>query len=349
MSNWALIDHLTDYLQRPRMGDPRHPTLWPSEATAIITNKHGDQEVVGKCRRACWLRYAKSNFQFSPTYSHLATLLEEVSSVEIPVDRYMLWIWRAGELYEDYIISMAKTSGVYIGDQVGIYIPKHNISGKIDLTVINPENSKLSDVEVKSVYGFGANVVLGTPGQRKQGNLGTPRDSNLMQIALYHWWDASKNEQYEDSRLLYGARDTGRYAEYRVRTEEEDGVVKVFYRGESPNVTTEVESPITINSIVQDGYKFIEDHLQAGEMPDRDFDLSYDDEKLHTLNERGELSRKDSEQLNKIKDRVVENRQRVLDGQEPKKQYKAVEKGDWQCRFCKNKNFCYNQDGTPRV
>jgi hypothetical protein len=349
MADWTLVEHLTNWLERPRFGDSKHPTLWPSEASAVIKNEHDEEVVVGKCRRATFFRYATSCYKFYPKYAHLRTLIDELEEKKIPVDRYMRWIWVQGELYEEYIINAAKASGVYIADQSAIYVAECNVSGKLDVVVINPLTHKYSITEVKSVYGFGANFVLGTPSARRKHIPGTPRDSNLMQIAIYDWWTASQDDNFEDSRLLYGARDTGRYSEYRVRTAvDEDGLIKIYYSVIAPFKSEEIESPITINSILIDGYKYVEDHIQAGDIPPRDFDIKYSEERIQTLWKRGELGKGDSDKLQKIEDRKKENEQRELDGLAPKKELKGLEKGDWNCNFCSFKNFCYDSDGNPR-
>lgn len=350
MSDWAFIEHCTDHLERPRSGDSKHPTLWPSEASAVITNQYDEQVVVGKCRRAILFRYASHNYDFYPKYAHLATLVQELKEKAVPVDRYMRWIWRAGELYEDYLTDIAKESGVYEGTQIIVYIKEYNISGKIDIRIINPETHKFSNIEVKSVHGFGGNTVLGTPSDRRNGRLGTPRDGNLMQIAIYHWWHASSDEGYEDSRLVYGDRGTGRYAEYLVKTEEdEDGTIKILYKGQAPCNTEWVESPITINSILQEGYQYVQNHLDGGAIPPRDFDKRYSEERILQQYERGELSKAHAAQVDKRAARVTENEERVADGKAPKKQLNRVEKGDWQCRFCQYQNVCYDPDsGEPR-
>ena len=57
--NWSFIQHATDHLSKPRFGEQKQPTLWPSSATAEI-----DGKVLGKCRRQNFLRYAKDNYAF---------------------------------------------------------------------------------------------------------------------------------------------------------------------------------------------------------------------------------------------------------------------------------------------
>lgn len=346
MNDWSYIEHATDYLLRPRIGDPRHPTLWPSEATALIQDDEGNEQVVGKCRRASFFRYVTDSYKFYPRYSLYEPLINEITTKRLPPDRYMLWIWRAGELYEDYLINLAKECGVYIADQVGIYVRDSNISGKIDLKIINPKTDKYSNIEVKSVYGYGGNHVLGTPGDRKKGRLGTPRESNLMQIALYDWWTASADKQHEESRLIYGARDTGRYAEYLVTTRiEDDGITKIHYRGNAPVTTDWTESPITINSILEQ-YRYIQTSVDSGNIPDRDYELKYSEEKIEHLYRTGKLCKTDTVRHEKYKQRQASGTGRKI---------KPVVKGDWQCELCKFRNICYqstdpkSQDyGTPK-
>lgn len=357
MSKWSLVDHLTSNLAQGRLGEPKHPTLWPSEASAVVQNQWGEKKVVGKCRRSTYFRYAQACYEFYSEYSHLQPLIEEITVKQIPTQPYQYWLWAAGDLYEDYVINLAQASGVYIAAQVPIYVKDHNISGKVDLIALNPDSFKRTVTEVKSVYGHNGNTVLGSQYDRRTGQLGRPRDSNLMQIAIYDWHFATPKEDYEYSRLLYGSRDTGRYAEYSVRTEydEATGVTKIYYAGIAPNKTQEVESPITIDSILHDGYGYVVNHLLSGTIPERDFDLRYSEEKIQTMYDRHEqlpkmerLSKKDHEQITKIKARAELNIEREAEGKKPLKPLKPVEKGDWQCNLCKYKNVCYNPDNSPR-
>jgi hypothetical protein len=271
------------------------------------------------------------NYKFYQKYAFYKQLVDEIDSKKLPPDRYLLWIWKAGELYEEYQINLAKASGIYVADQIGIYIPGSNVSGKVDLRIINPESHKYSNIEVKSVYGYGGNEVLGTPGARKSGKLGTPRESNLMQIALYHWWTASEDESFEKSRLIYGARDTGRYAEYLISTEETNGITKVFYEGLAPYATSKVDSGITIESILEQ-YKYVQDSLDGGSIPARDYELKYSESKIDKLYSEGSLNKTDTERY--------EKRKKYLEG-ESTRPIKPVVKGDWQCDKCLLKNICY--------
>ena len=407
MGEWAFVEHATKQLMRPRPGDSKGPTLWPSEASATYVDDDGNEVTVGKCRRAIFFRYLIDSYKFFDKYKMWRPLVERLQREAKPVDRYMLWIWAAGEQAEEYLIEQAKKSGVYVEEQVPVYVKSHRVSGKKDIEVYNPESGKLSIVEAKSVYGFGANTVLGTESQRRRGSMGTPRDSNLMQIAIYHWWTASQDDAYEDSRLVYIARDTGRYAEYLVRTieeppdqEEDDSTIHIEYRPWHPYKGAWKRVKFTINQIL-DTYMATQLAVDAGRIPPRDFDLSWSEERLERAYKNGELGKTDAQKYEKAKARQKENawivefltiedddelilkapanRDRFptvafqkmfalhddLAPETPKfeknytklvkalrettlkKELKQLEKGDWQCRFCKFAETCYSH-GEPK-
>jgi CRISPR/Cas system-associated exonuclease Cas4 (RecB family) len=333
--NWSFITHVTNHLTKPRFGEQKQPTLWPSGATATIND-----QPVGKCRRQNFIRYAKDNYAFNEDYPHLKNIYDLVKDKAIPASAYSQWIWRAGELYEQYCIDLAKESGIYVAEQVSIYIPDFNVSGKIDLITINPDTGKYHIVEVKSVYGFNANSVMGTDSQRKNGSLGEPRDSHLMQLGLYQAWYGNANEDFAEALLVYGARDTGRYAEYLVTVEKlEDEKHYIHYQPNSPCSGPKIKTEISIESILLN-YKGIEDAIATGVFPERDYDLLYSEEKIESMYQAGLLTKTDKAQHEKRQAQIAEGKKRIV---------KPVEKGDWQCRFCEYKDICYDKERAPKV
>lgn len=338
--SWSFINHITNYLDRRILDEQKHPTLWPSEATSIITNDYGEQEVVGKCRRANYFRYLMDLYSFDDeAYSKDKELIKSLHKNSIPADTYVKWIWKQGEIYEEYCVDLAKQAGVFIATQVAVYIPKLNVSGKIDLVVINPETHKYHIIEVKSVYGFNANSVMGTSSNHKKGELGKPKESHLMQIGLYQWWYGNVHEEFAEALLIYGSRDTGRYAEYKVTVEKaEDGLDYIFYQGNNPVITEKINSGITMQSICTQ-YKLIKDCVESGVIPSRDYELAYSDEKIHLLYQRNELNKTESAQYEKRLAQIAEGKEKLN---------KQVERGDWQCDYCQYKNICYDYEKKPR-
>jgi CRISPR/Cas system-associated exonuclease Cas4 (RecB family) len=331
--SWSFITHVTNHLTRPRLGEQKQPTLWPSGATSEL-----DGIVIGKCRRQNFFRYAKDNYAFSDNYSHLKNVYDLVKEKTIPPSVYSQWIWRAGELYEQYCIDIAKESGIYVADQVAIYIPEFNVSGKIDLITINPDTHKYQIVEVKSVYGFNANTVLGTDSQRKNGTMGKPRESHLMQLGIYQAWYGNTNDDFSEALLVYGARDTGKYAEYLLTVEKlEDDKHYIHYQPNSPCTGSKVNSGITIESILLN-YKLVQDSVNEGNIPKRDYDRLYSQEKIQSMYDSKLLNKTETAQHEKRLKQIEEGKKRIV---------KPVERGDWQCRFCEYREICYDKDFKP--
>lgn len=327
---FSFIEHVTNYFSRSGLDQQKAPTLWPSSATG---SKNG--VLVGKCRRQAYFRYAKDNYYYSEKYNHLEPLVKHIKEKQRPVSNYTKWIWRQGQLYEDYCVDLAKEAGVFIAGQTNVYVPQANVSGKIDLVVISPETGKYHIVEVKSVYGFNANSVIGTDAKHKKGIVGEPRESHLMQLGIYQWWYANNDDRFGEGLLSYGARDTGRYSEYQVTVEKaEDNLDYIFYKAISPVVCEKVNSGISIQSIMQN-YLDIIDLLETTNIPPPDYELLYSQNKITQMYEDGKLGKVDTAQYEKRKKQQEEGKTRLV---------KPVEKGDWQCNLCEYKDICYNAE-----
>jgi hypothetical protein len=344
MSNWSLLDHLTAGLEKPRFGDKKRPNFWPSEASAQVKNDHDEEVTVGKCRRAIYLRYLYDCYDFYPErYTHYAPLIERIRENYVHPDNYVRWLWIQGELYEEYCVRQATQTGVHIASQVpAFYISPGgwSLSGKIDEVVLNPETGKYSCVEYKSVYGFGGNFVLGSESERRRGLMGTPRESNLMQVGYYDWKVGKSDDRFENSRLPYGSRDTGRYAEYEISTEMREGDEETFiyYRGISPHITDWTNSGISMENILGQ-FQYVQNCLDSGEIPARDYEHTFSEEKMNVLWQRGELSKADAGRMERRAEQIEESKAKIN---------KLPEKGDWQCRgkcsFCR---VCYDEAGNP--
>ena len=331
--SWSFISHITDHLGKPSLDEQKSPTKWPSSATAIVNGK-----VVGKCRRQEFFRFLLAQWNFSKDYEKYTQFLEFVLSKKKPTETYLKWIWKQGEIYEDYCVDLAKESGVFVSGQTSVYIPQYNVSGKLDLIVVNPETTNYHIVEVKSVYGFNANSVLGTDAERRRGMLGTPRESHLMQIGLYQWWYANPDERFAEGLLVYGARDTGKYAEYKITVEKEDNLDYIFYQGNAPTNTSKVNTGISIQSILEN-YRYVTEFISKDLIPKRDYELIYSQDRIKELYEAGELNKTDTAQYEKRQKQIEQGKTRLV---------KEVVKGDWQCRLCEYSKVCYEESNNPR-
>ena len=154
-SHWSILEHILIALRRQRLGDPKEPTQWPSEGSAVYLNEYGEIEVAGACRRRTYFRLLLDTYAYNPKLIEsvgLTGTAEHILAERTSANDHMRFIWAQGELYEQYIIDMAKNTGIFIGTQIPIYIPEFNVSGKLDLVAVNPETGLLHIVESKSVH-----------------------------------------------------------------------------------------------------------------------------------------------------------------------------------------------------
>lgn len=311
--DFSFVTTMAEQLTRPKAGDTKPPTLWPSESFAVIIEEN-KEKVIGKCRRSIFLRYVSDAYHFytidtsfpKEEYLKYKSLVETVKKETGPTDRYMLWIWAAGVQAENYLIDQAKNAGIYVAEQVPVYIKDYNISGKEDIEIINRITNKLSIVEIKSIYGYGADMILGTKTQQRNGITGTPKDNNLMQIALYHWWHASADPAYEESRLAYIARDTGVYGEFLVRTAEEENITYIEYKNIVPSVGKWIRVPYTIDNILC-GFSYINHCVKNAIVPRRDFQSAWTQTQIAEAYIADTLTKSDKEQYEKVEHRLAYN------------------------------------------
>ena len=72
---WSFIKHISNYLERPKLSEQKAPTLWPSSATAIV-----DSQILGKCRRQSYFRFASDSYYFDKKYEHLGPLINLIET-----------------------------------------------------------------------------------------------------------------------------------------------------------------------------------------------------------------------------------------------------------------------------
>lgn len=376
MNSFSIMNHVTNWLMRPRLGDDKPPSFWPSNASA--TDKNGN--VYGMCRRQQFFGYLRLVVKYSSKSDHKYDFwiptVEEIEKDLVPTSKYFYWIWEQGKLFEDHMLDLAKESGIFIGTQIQVYIPKENVSGKIDLIAYNPLNDKNIIVEAKSVYGPGGEHVLGTTFERKNGIMGEPKSNNLMQIALYDFHYA--DETFDNSQLVYGDRGSGKYLVYEVDVNKETGIIR--YRCIDPYISEWVIVQYTIFDILNT-YTWQQENVDKNRIPDRDFALKYSEKRLWELvdesyfivecDKEGEetdikfktiqefldagkdkksrkfvVKQKDKFSISKdVAEKFVKYIDRKTNGG---RQVKMPDSGDWNCRFCQFQNYCYKADGSPR-
>jgi len=175
-----LIERVNDYICNPHISSDRgRKGYYPSEASAIDRNTG---VCLGKCLRAAY--YSWSN-------------VEKTN----PVDARGNWTFAFGSAIEHLYTQFFKEIGIWRGNNVKFYDRVRNISGEVDIFVVNLEGSIIG-VEIKTAYGYGFQKNIKV----------APKPENLMQVGLYL-------DNFPDIKywiLIYHSRDTQEQVEYHV-------------------------------------------------------------------------------------------------------------------------------------
>lgn len=285
---FKLIEATDEHMTRPRVGFPSNDFFNPSASSVRYIDKHGIARVEGQCMRASYYRYTG----------------EEA----LPTDAYSEWIFRLGKKVEDILVEEWKQMGIWVCNNQKFYDKKHNISGEIDVVLMEPENQRLFAVEVKSFYGYYATKeICGNKGQK-----GQPKTNHLLQVLIY--LDVCKRYGILDyAKLIYYARDSAKRNEFNIDIVQ-DGEHK------RPMINDVIDYRFTIEEIY-DRYHELQGYLDRGEMPEREFDMKWDADKVKKFFDLGEVSKTAYQDYQKNPDKNPV--------------------GDWQCRYCAYKNTCW--------
>ena len=112
----------------------------------------------------------------------------------------------------------------------------------------------------------------------------------------------------------------------------------IHYKPYFPHEGPYVNSGIHIEGILEQ-YAYIQQCLETGEIPERDYTLLFSDSKIDTLYQRDELNKSETLRYEKRQKQIAEGKTKIN---------KQIEKGDWQCNFCNYKNICYDKQSKPK-
>jgi len=155
-----LFDYVDEALLRLEAHTPRisrRPSVWPSEASAVMKIP-AEAPIIGKCHRAAYFRMTGE-----PVYS--------------PPDAVALRRFRTGRAMEVDIAELAKEAGIFVASGVRLKSDRIDMNYELDIVVIDPKTKVPYIVENKSIYGYwAAKSVI------KDGN---PKLEAVLQICLY--------------------------------------------------------------------------------------------------------------------------------------------------------------------
>ena len=166
-----------------------------------------------------------------------------------------------------------------------------------------------------------------------------------MQIGIYDWRHAFNNSNYEKSRLIYGDRGTGRWAEYLIDLSEVDGQHYIAYQSFAPKEGPRITTPFSIENIFSN-YQYVQRHVDETVIPERDYSIQYTETELADKRTLGELNKTETTQYDKVIARRQENKELKEEGKPTKRDLKQIQKGDWRCNWCRYKQVCYNSNNS---
>lgn len=271
---------------------PRGKHFYPSEASARWIDQHGITRVAGTCLRQSWYRLSG---KFKPSDK----------------DPYGQWIFALGKHVEEILVEQWKQMGIWVANNVRFKDTERNISGEIDVVLVEPATGEKFCVEVKSFYGYQATRdICGNKSVTPR-----PKTSQLLQ-ALIYVDQGLKHGTWNYVKMVYYARDSAARNEFDITLVEDGEHLR-------PAVNGVIDYRFTMEDIY-DRYEELRAAHEADVEPPRDFDISWDAEKVNKRKALGEVSKTAYEKYVKS----------------PKK-YPV---GDWQCRYCGYKEHCWKED-----
>tara|TARA_Y100000310_G_scaffold339308_1_gene431618 strand:+ start:1602 stop:2609 length:1008 start_codon:yes stop_codon:yes gene_type:complete len=313
----------------------RIANLYPSEASVEYKDAWGDRVVLGTCMRQAWLRYK------------MMESLAKTREVDFYVNRgskdilvkpkdfspKTMWIFKAGDKFESLVTEQMHKSGVLVAEHKRFVKPiRHGylLSGELDAVGKDPNTGELFGVEVKSAYGYMAETnIIGNKTMRRNGQKGRPRDSNLLQAAIYddQW------PEMEYFKLVYILRDSMLRCEFDVSVHPHTGVISID------------DVPIQEYTLhdVYARYATLALHIQSEEIPARDFELQYNDMRMNKQLKTGKMSKTNATAWDKYWQRKCQ-----IEDTGKGRELKRPSLGDWQCSYCNYQDFCYDNSGNDR-
>lgn len=266
--SYDLFEHMDRHMVRPRFKAARSAYFYPSEASVVLTDQHGDRKVEGKCLRAAYFRLS-GEFEGTPNEARSE------------------YIFMAGSSVENNLVEIWKQMGVWVANSVKFVDEDNHISGELDAILCQPPDGQLYGVEVKSFYGYHAEKeILGNKYQK-----GFPKMPHLLQTLVYLNYFHDKGLPF--FRIVYFDRGGCKRRTFLVELEKEGDIIY-------PKVEGEVIRSFTVNDILA-RYRDLKQHIETGNIPPTDFELRYPDAKIEDFYKKGKVAKTKYEKWKKGK------------------------------------------------
>ena len=282
-----LLDLLSVYVTDPPIiRRESSDSNYPSSLSIRHTNSYGENTVIGGCNR---FNFYRRRGDSKTDKGGLSNML----------------VMKAGKAVEEIVVDYFKCMGIWRGNNVRFYDRIYNISGEIDVFV--EVDGKLVQVEIKTIYGTYADKdILGVEWKKKVRE-GYPKIPHLIQTAPYL---EKFKEIASENRLIYFNRGSFLYPAEFIITLDKKGIICVDGK---PSI-------VTLRGI-RDRILELEDYIERGKLPSRDYELKYSEEKVDALIKSGRKKKYWKGNWKRNKGIV----------------------GDWNCTYCDFKSKCWSE------
>lgn len=272
---YDLWEHTDNHLTRVRFGsEPPSGYFYPSEASVVFTDAHGDSVTEGGCLRASYFRL-HGGFESLPTEARTE------------------YIFMQGKIIEQALIEKWKEMGIWVANNIKFVDKANHVSGELDVILLDPSTSKPYIAEVKTFYGYHAEKELFGNYKEK----GFPKIPQLLQTLIYlnYWQDKGITQ----ARMVYFARDSVKRRTFLIELEKEGNIVY-------PKVDGVVIREFAIDDIML-RYKTLKQHIENNTVPPGDYELQYSNAKIEDYFEKGKIAKTKYEEFKKGKLKNYEN------------------------------------------
>lgn len=223
-----------------------------------------------------------------------------------PPDQMTSFVAAVGEGFHTQVARVFFGAEMLAQEESRLWIPEVKVSGRLDLLIRPNPTGNLVGIEVKTVGGYYGRKGCITP---TRDTPLYPRLYHLAQTVVYAEFFADK---FTEWALLYIDRETGQYREHQILYKGHDDI---WVNGEPSSVTPKA---------VYDRWHRLWTHVEGKQLPARDYELRYSQEKIADLAGRGLLNKDETARV---------------------KAGRKVDKGDIQCReFCEWRDQCWKVD-----
>jgi len=317
--------HLHQILEEELLAGEKFPhqssgLFRPSEASAVYY-KNEKPKIVGSCARKTYYRLTHT----PPT---------DISRMAHQENRM-----REGKASEEQVTEDAKKAGIYLANNVPFhkFFGDVGISGEIDAVYSTGRCGGVNYVvEQKSIYGYYAQKDIFGRFLHLGSNPGKPRDSYIMQTALYLRYFSYLPKE-DPAYLPFGAiyvrdRGDGHFGVFDTWLEPEtfnrggETLTRnhIIYASEKMGVDP-TQVPYDVEDILE-RFQYIQNCVAKKDIPPRDFSIEYTPEQVEEAYINGDISESSYKKWKSSHGPRGKGKEKI---------------SDWQCNYCIFSKHCW--------